>query len=420
MKKDRDTIDEMLHSKLYDFEVEVSPDNWEAIEKRLPHPSIQPAQRKWYYWAAAAVTAIAIVSSGLLWKETNEQTKVFDQEQQLVYENPHDSVAVPQGQDNAKDAGKKELIAKLIVKQPATNGPAASAKRMESQPVLKEEEKPEICDDTNDEAASESGKQEQTAFSFSTHQVASPQIHEEKGDKEAAPEKTEVHRKRKWGVGMGVGNLSTASNSGGFFRPSYSDAQAYGTSSLLRGNATYLTSVPVQEPKKQNVKHKPPLTFGVSASYKLGEKWSLQSGLLYSYMASEWDTNEKVNTENKQKLHFIGVPVSVAYKLAEWKRIQFYVSAGAKVEIGVGGQIRTDIYSSSNEKLKTLTEKKRMKEPYFSVNGHIGASYPLLRFLSAYAEVGTDYYFDNGSDIETFHSDKPLNIGLQIGLRFGL
>ena len=127
-----------------------------------------------------------------------------------------------------------------------------------------------------------------------------------------------------------------------------------------------------------------------------------------------------VRTENKQKLHFIGIPVSVAYQLAEWKQIHFYLSAGGKVEVGVGGQLRTDIYSATNEKLKTFAEKERMKEPYFSVNGRIGASYPLLRFLSAYAEVGADYYFDNGSKIETYHSDKPFNFGLQLGLRFGL
>ena len=29
------------------------------------------------------------------------------------------------------------------------------------------------------------------------------------------------------------------------------------------------------------------------------------------------------------------------------------------------------------------------------------------------------YYFDNGSDIETIHSEKPFNVSLQFGFRFG-
>ena len=36
MKKgDRDNIDDLFRSKLYDFEVETAPEDWDAIEKRL-------------------------------------------------------------------------------------------------------------------------------------------------------------------------------------------------------------------------------------------------------------------------------------------------------------------------------------------------------------------------------------------------
>ena len=41
------------------------------------------------------------------------------------------------------------------------------------------------------------------------------------------------------------------------------------------------------------------------------------------------------------------------------------------------------------------------------------------RFVSAFAEVGASYYFDNGSEIETIHSEKPFNMSLQFGFRFG-
>ena len=96
----------------------------------------------------------------------------------------------------------------------------------------------------------------------------------------------------------------------------------------------------------------------------------------------------------------------------------FYASAGGQVELNVAGKVCTDLYSPV-EKLKSVTEKERMKEPYFSVNARVGVSYPIIRFLSAYAEVGADYYFDNGSDVETIHSEKPFYVGLQLGFRFG-
>ena len=40
-------------------------------------------------------------------------------------------------------------------------------------------------------------------------------------------------------------------------------------------------------------------------------------------------------------------------------------------------------------------------------------------YNSAFGEVGASYYFDNGSDIETIHSEKPFNVSLQFGFRFG-
>ena len=65
-------------------------------------------------------------------------------------------------------------------------------------------------------------------------------------------------------------------------------------------------------------------------------------------------------------------------------------------------------------------EKKhiRMKEWMWSVNARAGASYPLLRFLSVYAEVGAGYYFDNGSDIETIRSEKPFKCEFAGGFPF--
>ena len=74
---------------------------------------------------------------------------------------------------------------------------------------------------------------------------------------------------------------------------------------------------------------------------------------------------------------------------------------------------------SKGEEVATLDEKIRMKEWLWSVNAGVGVSYPIIRFVSAFAEIGASYYFDNGSKIETIHSEKPFNVNLQIGFRLG-
>ncbi len=157
---------------------------------------------------------------------------------------------------------------------------------------------------------------------------------------------------------------------------------------------------------------------GISISRYLNNRFSLQTGLTYSYLRSEWSTNNTYHIENDQRLHFIGIPLSLTYKIAEWNRFMFYASAGGMAEVNVAGKRRMKLFSDEVEIAKQ-SEHIRMKEWLWSVNARAGVSYPIIRFVSAFAEVGASYYFDNGSEIETIHSEKPFNMSLQLGFRFG-
>ena len=87
----------------------------------------------------------------------------------------------------------------------------------------------------------------------------------------------------------------------------------------------------------------------------------------------------------------------------------FYASAGGMAEMNVAGKRRMKLFSDEVEIAKQ-SEHIRMKEWLWSVNARAGVSYPIIRFVSAFAEVGASYYFDNGSEIETIHSEKPFNM----------
>jgi len=154
-------------------------------------------------------------------------------------------------------------------------------------------------------------------------------------------------------------------------------------------------------------------------SYYLNDRWALQSGAVYTLLRSEGSYLDDVGNigERKQNLHFIGVPLSLSYKIAEWNRIQFYALAGGMCEFNVAGRIEESLYEGG---LKTKARKSlSMKEPLWSVNMRAGATYPLWRFINVYAETGASYYFDNNSKIETIRSDKPFNVSLQAGVRLG-
>ena len=64
--------------------------------------------------------------------------------------------------------------------------------------------------------------------------------------------------------------------------------------------------------------HHLPIKLGVSFRYDLDERWNLQSGLTYSYLASDISENMgKDSYDTKQKLHYMGIPLQIGYKLRE-------------------------------------------------------------------------------------------------------
>ena len=403
MKKgDRDNIDDLFRSKLYDFEVETAPEDWDAIEKRLTRPSI-PFYRKYkYQWmAAAAVAALLVLSFSIPWNSQEEElVKIAQEVKQEAEKQMNDKEWVAAVTENQESVAEEEEKPKqrslrprlLSVNARANNVPAVKA----SSEVPVEEE---VTDDSHEDNIEEQIIEE--VQPVQTRTVV---------DKEEKPTKAEP-KPRKWGFGMGAGSLSAGNNSS-------VNAFALRSSAVTNEYLSLMNASSFEQLPKTDVKHKMPLSFGLSASRYLTDRWSLQAGLSYSYLVSEWTTNKTYRAESEQRLHFLGVPVAVTYKIAEWNRFMFYASAGGQVELNVAGKVCTDLYSPV-EKLKSVTEKERMKEPYFSVNARVGVSYPIIRFLSAYAEVGADYYFDCGSDVETIHSEKPFYVGLQLGFRFG-
>ena len=403
MKKgDRDNIDDLFRSKLYDFEVETAPEDWDAIEKRLTRPSI-PFYRKYkYQWmAAAAVAALLVLSFGIPWNRQEEElVKIAQEVKQEAEKQMNDKewvAAVTENQEAVAEEDEKPKQRSLRPRLLSVNTRANNVPTVKASSEVPVEE--EVTDDSHEDNIEEQIIEE--VQPVQTRTVV---------EKEEKPTKAEP-KPRKWGFGMGAGSLSAGNNSS-------VNAFALRSSAVTNEYLSLMNASSFEQLPKTDVKHKMPLSFGLSASRYLTDRWSLQAGLSYSYLVSEWTTNKTYRAESEQRLHFLGVPVAVTYKIAEWNRFMFYASAGGQVELNVAGKVCTDLYSPV-EKLKSVTEKERMKEPYFSVNARVGVSYPIIRFLSAYAEVGADYYFDNGSDVETIHSEKPFYVGLQLGFRFG-
>ena len=164
--------------------------------------------------------------------------------------------------------------------------------------------------------------------------------------------------------------------------------------------------------------HHLPIKLGVSLRYDLDERWNLQSGLTYSYLAS--DISEKIGKnsyDTKQKLHYMGIPLQIGYKLRESKRFRSYIAAGFQVEKLVSGKAITR-HSKNKELQGTSIQNISDKRLLFSTLASFGVEYALGNNFSLYAEPGIHYYFKNGNGLQTHYNEQPLVLNLTIGFRF--
>lgn len=148
----------------------------------------------------------------------------------------------------------------------------------------------------------------------------------------------------------------------------------------------------------RHVHHRQPVRFGLSLRYRIGDQWSVESGLTYTRLSSDITTlTNGVSTTEEQRLNYIGVPLNVGYQLWGNRHFGVYVLAGGTVE------------------------KMLDASPWqFSLNGAAGAEYMFNRQFSIYAEPGFGYYFPDGSSIPTIYQDRRLNLNLSFGLRINL
>ena len=109
-------------------------------------------------------------------------------------------------------------------------------------------------------------------------------------------------------------------------------------------------------------------------------------------------------------LHYVGIPLSVNYRLWQYKGFTAYLSTGMQADWNVKAQLKA-------EGVEQEMSRDRLQ---WSVNGSLGLQYELMPQLSLYAEPGINYHFDNGSTVQNFYKDKPTNLKLQVGVRFNL
>lgn len=162
--------------------------------------------------------------------------------------------------------------------------------------------------------------------------------------------------------------------------------------------------------------HHRPLTFSFSLNKQLSPHWTFGTGLNYTRLKSDFTSEFNGATlKKKQKIDYIGIPLRLTYRIWGKRRFNAYATGGVTFEMPVHSSFEKK-YIIAPDSSYTLRRDIHARNQW-SVNLGLGVQYRLFKPFSLYLEPNMFYYFNNGSDLETYRTEHPFTFTVPFGLR---
>lgn len=235
-------------------------------------------------------------------------------------------------------------------------------------------------------------------------------------------EKPAANRKHNSGMSLSMyaANIASSSSTVAGYRAFAGSSSVMSSPVEGEMNGSFPSLVNSYASPATKVDHHQPVSVGVGARYFINNRWAVETGLTYSMLESETESGtDQSYIYGDQKIHYLGVPVSVGYQWIKGKRLSVYTSGGVTAEFGVKGTMETRYVLGGGDIDKRTADINDIPVQW-SVGLSAGVQYNILRNLGVYAEPGMVYYIDNGSSLETSYSDKPFNFKLKVGVRIDI
>lgn len=394
-----DDFSEFMKRKLEDHRLPVDDLCWEEIEPRM-----KSRQRNFVWWIGSSVAAVVAVILLLLPFQMEEKLsdKVNEQEissftEEITSDTPEVSLeeVLPPAD---KKVGAKKLIAVASVKQP----------------VVTVTEVPDTDDAVNVPAAdSEKEKKKKSEKQMDLNH------YESKKYRFISPDKKK--ERKNWSVNTSFGTGGNVS------------LNLLGRSDYVYDNdqmGSIVPGIPIPPPvvdppftnggmipaeEYGDIDCSLPLSFGVTVRKDFSRYIGMETGLVYTYLASRMTKSGKVSYNSRMNLHYLGIPVNLVVKLWSNPKWNIYMSGGVMLEKGLRLKQTQEEFSFNGS--ETLVEKKGIRGVQWSLNGAAGVSYRLHREWSIYLEPRISYYFDDDQPV-SIRTENSVIVGLGAGFRF--
>ena len=399
---------DQIRQKLEGFEMTPPEGLWEGICKQMDMPA-EPASashKRWYWAVAAAILALAGFFAVYHVDDHSGATVVTAKSEIKPVESNANTEKEPKTAPQT-EAPKKDNT--LIKAKPSTKLMALTTQEKSQAEVAAETEiqtEPEVQSEPEVQTESVASIQEEE------HQANEPK--KTAIDYPMLTPEPQVRTKiaHEWAVGVNA--------SGGIF-----------SVSTARGQwaATPLDPLPNNEDQTDEKSHtrrsfmtdfypttdydwdhQIPIRLGLGVQYQLNDHLAIISGISYTYLYSEWGKAFLKGGGYEQMLHYIGVPVGIAWHFGSSKHFHFYLSGTTLLEKCISFKYRWQEDQTVNS----------IRPWQFSIRAAVGAEYTFTPQFGFYLEPSFGYYFNDGSSLQHYYKKRPFAPSLDFGLRLHL
>lgn len=406
-----------LHDKMAYYEEEAPDMLWESIESKLiqnaPAKKERNGFRLWKIQTAAAILLLLATVSVIFFINDNDL-------------NMPDKSGLAKSSivnSTSSSVNKKEVSTSVKNNKPAEHPLISTRKASHTIAKVSNIYLPEVTTDTI--SAASSSTMETTQHKNSTTDTTTPlspyEYSERHHDNIAENASLTISRantpQKRFSFGIFASGMPEHSSSSitttpfaaslGADNANWADSPELGIMLFNKGKHT-----------RRNVHHNLPFRAGITFAYKFNNNLSIESGLSYSLLTSDFTEGSDKNLVNtRQSLHYLGIPINLRYTFLRWNRLDFYASAGVIAEQCISAKQNTD-YVLDNRIEISETENIDEKPLQFSADISAGIQFNATSLIGIYVEPGAVYHFKNHSELQTIYKDRPFDFNLNIGLRF--
>lgn len=163
-----------------------------------------------------------------------------------------------------------------------------------------------------------------------------------------------------------------------------------------------------------------PVTVGVTVEIPLRGRWSVESGVSYSFLERTFTGVYKdsaaplfINGDIRHTLHYVGIPVNIRYGMVRGDYMTVQAYGGMRVERAVMEKYRIP------DGARTLTVAGRPEGVQLSAGAGFSINFLAGRHMSVYLDPGLQYFFDCGQPV-SIRTQQPFQMSIELGLRYRL